>query len=368
MKKRDLAMKLCKEFPSYFQYCLPHTTRKPRLDQESNLVCEHDGVEYHFLDSENNFEKKREQGKFMQTMYLYGDYFGFSHNALEAAAKNRLAGIVTMEIEGVMVLKNTHLEPRYVLVLPDNKELYEERMKDSGYYTKAQISQALSRIEEYSEMNREHPGYFDSTIVCDDEAERYATLKVTVMDYLGLSPPNTTASHSSLFSKESTVDFVHTSKPASGVKLLSSEDKYARQKTQTPMSVSNAFTGAARSPTKGKQRESVSPAAAASFQRRYESTKAALHGITSSSEEQLNKIKTPNSLQSTGIPYTRAYEDLMNSSPNKKEIEHVMSDTGLVPHRISSQYSSSVRESDDELDMSSPLKHFPSTAPALLAT
>ena len=39
-------------------------------------------------------------------------------------------------------------------------------MKDSGYYTKAQISQALSRIEEYSEMNREHPGYFDSTIVC----------------------------------------------------------------------------------------------------------------------------------------------------------------------------------------------------------
>lgn len=324
MKKREFGMRLGKEFPSYFQYCPKHTTRKPRIDQESKLVCEYDGVDYHFLDSEESFEKKREQGKFMQTMYLYGDYFGFSYHSLEAAAKNRLAGVVTLEIEGVMVLKNTHLEPRYVLLLPENKELYEEKMKNSGYYTKAQISQALSRIDEYAEMNRENPGYFDSAIVCDDEVECYNTLKVTVMEYLGLSPPNTTASHSSLFSKESEVDFMHSTAPASGVKLLSSEDKYTRQKTQTPMSVSNAFAGTAKSPTKGKRQESVSPAATASFQRRYENTKAAIHGITSSSQEQLNLIKTPNSQHSAGIPYTRAYEDMMNSSPNKKNVEHVL--------------------------------------------
>ena len=58
------------------------------------------------------------QGKFLQTYAYHGELFGLTIDAIETVAKEGLACVVHMELEGVLTLKNTYFEPRYVLVMP----------------------------------------------------------------------------------------------------------------------------------------------------------------------------------------------------------------------------------------------------------
>ena len=67
-------------------------------------------------------------------------------------------------IQGVLTLKNSYLEPRYVLVLPVNECALERRLLEKGCYNDLQIKDILTRSEMYAEYNRTHPGFFDVAI------------------------------------------------------------------------------------------------------------------------------------------------------------------------------------------------------------
>ena len=58
------------------------------------------------------------QGKFLQTYAYHGELFGLTIDSIEGVAKEGLACVVHMELEGVLTLKNTYFEPRYVLCMP----------------------------------------------------------------------------------------------------------------------------------------------------------------------------------------------------------------------------------------------------------
>ena len=63
-----------------------------------------------------------------------------------------------------MTLKNTYLEPRYVLLLPETRDGHERRLLEKGVYTAEQIRLTLDRAEFYAQFNGEHPGFFDTTV------------------------------------------------------------------------------------------------------------------------------------------------------------------------------------------------------------
>jgi len=63
-----------------------------------------------------------------------------------------------------LTLKNTYLEPRYVLLLPETREGHERRLLEKGVYTAEQVQLTLDRAEFYAQFNGEHPGYFDTTL------------------------------------------------------------------------------------------------------------------------------------------------------------------------------------------------------------
>lgn len=65
-------------------------------------------------------------------------------------------------------LKNTYFEPRYILLVPTDREGYGKRLRRRGLYTREQMDSALSRIDAYVCLNREHPGYFDNVITCGE--------------------------------------------------------------------------------------------------------------------------------------------------------------------------------------------------------
>ncbi|XP_036812968.1 leucine-rich repeat and guanylate kinase domain-containing protein-like isoform X2 [Oncorhynchus mykiss] len=176
--KRELAHKLCREFNDFFGYGTCHTTRGPYFGEE-------DGSDYHFV-TEEDFQNMIHMGKFLQTMQYAGHWYGLSREAIEDVAREGLACCVHMELEGVFSLKNSHFEPRYVLMIPTDKEQYGRRLRTRALYTQTQIDTAVARVDTYVLINRERPGFFDNVIPCDEPVEAYRTLRQVVKDYLGV--------------------------------------------------------------------------------------------------------------------------------------------------------------------------------------
>ncbi|XP_034019585.1 leucine-rich repeat and guanylate kinase domain-containing protein isoform X2 [Thalassophryne amazonica] len=174
--KRELTYKLCEEFSEHFSSGVCHTTRGPYFGEE-------DGHDYHYV-TEEDFQNMILMGKFVQTMQYGGHSYGLSRDTIEDAAREGLACCVHMELEGVLSLKHSYFEPRYILLLPTEVGRYRERLKDRGLYTPAQIDAAVARIELYANTNRQQPGFFDNVIPCDDFEEAYQKLRQVVREYL----------------------------------------------------------------------------------------------------------------------------------------------------------------------------------------
>ncbi|KAL8576945.1 hypothetical protein ACOMHN_024221 [Nucella lapillus] len=184
--KKDLAMKLVDEFADYFGFGISHTTRPPRADEEHTK-------DYYFVTTEK-FEMDIKMGQFIQTSKNNDHWYGLQMEAIEGVARDGLACVVHMELEGVLTLKNTYFEPRYVLVMPLNKEAHEHRLRDRGLYSEEQMEKTLKRADIYAKYNQDHPGFFDMMISSEDIADAYRKLRRLVMDYLGISPSTPDAS------------------------------------------------------------------------------------------------------------------------------------------------------------------------------
>ncbi|XP_070321714.1 leucine-rich repeat and guanylate kinase domain-containing protein [Odocoileus virginianus] len=177
--KRELAHRLCRQFSTYFRYGACHTTRLPYFG-------EGDRVDYHFI-SQEVFDEMQNTGKFILT-YNYGNHkYGLSRDTIEGIARDGLASCVHMEIEGVRSLKHSYFEPRYILVVPMDKQKYEGYLRRKGLFSRVEIEFAVSRVDLYIKINQKYPGYFDAVINADDLDVAYQKLSKLIREYLGFS-------------------------------------------------------------------------------------------------------------------------------------------------------------------------------------
>ncbi|CAI9160681.1 unnamed protein product [Rangifer tarandus platyrhynchus] len=177
--KRELAHRLCRQFSTYFRYGACHTTRLPYFG-------EGDRVDYHFI-SQEVFDEMQNTGKFILT-YNYGNHkYGLSRDTIEGIARDGLASCVHMEIEGVRSLKHSYFEPRYILVVPMDKQKYEGYLRRKGLFSRVEIEFAVSRVDLYIKINQKCPGYFDAVINADDLDVAYQKLSKLIREYLGFS-------------------------------------------------------------------------------------------------------------------------------------------------------------------------------------
>lgn len=178
--KRELAHRLSIHFPDYFGFGISHTTR-PRRPEEAN------GRDYHFV-SMDEFQTLVRSGAFVQTFRKGKHMYGLSLDAIESVAKEGLACVTHMELQGVRTIKATYFEPRYVLILPKTKEEHALRMFRRDIYRKEEIDEVVdSEVKNYVQTDQNHPGFFDMVITVDNLDEAYDRLRQLVMDYLGVS-------------------------------------------------------------------------------------------------------------------------------------------------------------------------------------
>ncbi|XP_022098760.1 leucine-rich repeat and guanylate kinase domain-containing protein-like isoform X2 [Acanthaster planci] len=181
--KNELAHKLVAEFPTYFGYGISHTTRAP-------YTGELDKKDFQFVSS-STFDSKIKQGVFLLTYQSDGHRYGVSQEAIEEVAKEGLACILTMEVEGVLSLKLTYYEPRYILLLPLDQAAHEARLRAVGNLSQENIEQALRETGRYRDIHQDKPGFFDMTVDSSDTTIAFDRCRELVSGYLGLEDSET---------------------------------------------------------------------------------------------------------------------------------------------------------------------------------
>ncbi|XP_009697385.1 PREDICTED: leucine-rich repeat and guanylate kinase domain-containing protein, partial [Cariama cristata] len=179
--KRELTHKICRQFNNFFRYGPCHTTRAAYFGEENRL-------DYYFV-SQETFDKMVKTGKFIATYKYSGHYYGLERDTIESIAREGLATCLHLEIEGVRSLKNTYFKPRYILLVPMNKQKYEGHLRRKGLFSRPEIEEAVSRVDMYIKISQDFPGYFDAVVNTDELDEAFTELSFLVKAYLGLEPP-----------------------------------------------------------------------------------------------------------------------------------------------------------------------------------
>ncbi|NXO02421.1 LRGUK protein, partial [Rhinopomastus cyanomelas] len=176
--KRELAHRICRQFNSVFRFGPCHTTRAAYFGEEN-------GLDYYFV-SQEAFHRMVKAGKFIATYRYSGCSYGLGRDTIESIAREGLATCVHLEIEGVRSLKNTHFNPRYILLVPMHKEKYEGHLRRKGVFSRSEIHEAVSRVDLYIKASQDYPGYFDAVVSTDDLDEAFTELSFLVKAFLGL--------------------------------------------------------------------------------------------------------------------------------------------------------------------------------------
>ncbi|XP_005291914.4 leucine-rich repeat and guanylate kinase domain-containing protein isoform X1 [Chrysemys picta bellii] len=180
--KRELSHRICRQFNNFFRYSPCHTTRASYFGEDNRL-------DYYFI-SQEVFDNMLNMGKFIATYKYSSHYYGLGRETVESIAREGLASCAHLEIEGVQSLKNTYFEPRYILLVPMNKEKYEGHLRRKGLFSRPEIETAVSRVDMYIKINQDFPGYFDAVINMDDYDEAYTQLSLLIKEYLGMVQPS----------------------------------------------------------------------------------------------------------------------------------------------------------------------------------
>ncbi|KAF1450090.1 Leucine-rich repeat and guanylate kinase domain-containing protein, partial [Pygoscelis papua] len=156
--KRELTHKICRQFNNFFRYGPCHTTRAAYFGEENRL-------DYYFV-SQEAFDKMV--------------------NTVSTQFQEQNVAFLCLILKGVRSLKNTYFKPRYILLVPMNKEKYEGHLRRKGLFSRPEIEEAVSRVDMYIKISQDFPGYFDAVVNTDELDEAIAELSFLVKVYLGL--------------------------------------------------------------------------------------------------------------------------------------------------------------------------------------
>jgi guanylate kinase len=158
--KGTLIEMLMKRFPNdQFGFSVSHTTRKPRKGEV-------DGKHYNFTTVEE-MKKQIDEGKFVEYAEVHGNYYGTSVAAVEVVQKENKICVLDIDVQGVMKVKESSLNPRYLFIAPPSMDELEKRLRGRGTETEEAITQRLANAARELEYGQT-AGNFDRIFVNAD--------------------------------------------------------------------------------------------------------------------------------------------------------------------------------------------------------
>ena len=142
-------------------YSVSMTTRPMRPGEK-------DGVDYYFV-SREEFEKRIEEGKFLEHAEFVGNYYGTPLDKLNENLDNGNEVVLEIEVEGASQVKSKMPDAVMIFIAPPSKKALYDRLKRRGTEDESEV---LARI---AKANREFKSaYLYDYIVVNDEVNNAA--------------------------------------------------------------------------------------------------------------------------------------------------------------------------------------------------
>jgi len=175
--KGTLIGMLMKAFPDDFAFSVSHTTRGPREGEE-------DGIHYHFTDAET-IQKDIADGKFVEHATVHSNYYGTSHDSVQAVRKAGKVCVLDIDVQGAEQVRETDLKPYFIFIEPPSMELLEKRLRDRKTETEEKIQLRLENAAKELEYGHTE-GKFDGRVVNDDLEKAFQSFVALMTEWYGL--------------------------------------------------------------------------------------------------------------------------------------------------------------------------------------
>jgi len=122
-----------------FTFSISMTTRKMRPGEV-------DGVDYYFV-SKEEFEKRIEDGNFLEYTYFCGNYYGTPLDKVEEALDAGKELILEIEVNGCRQVKEKMIDAVSIFIVPPTKEALYERLKSRGTESDEKIQERIKKAD-----------------------------------------------------------------------------------------------------------------------------------------------------------------------------------------------------------------------------
>eukprot|EP00468_Gymnochlora_sp_CCMP2014_P002594 CAMPEP_0167763482 /NCGR_PEP_ID=MMETSP0110_2-20121227/13402_1 /TAXON_ID=629695 /ORGANISM="Gymnochlora sp., Strain CCMP2014" /LENGTH=198 /DNA_ID=CAMNT_0007650581 /DNA_START=164 /DNA_END=757 /DNA_ORIENTATION=+ len=173
--KGTLLRMLFSDFDGKFDFCVSHTTRKPRKGEIH-------GKHYYFVDKKK-MEKAIAAGLFVEHASFAGNMYGTSVGSLCEVAASGKVPVLEVDIQGAIQLnEKKDLKPVFCFVKPPSYEQLESRLKHRGTEDPQKIERRLQRAKVELDFIDSADGKFFQIIFVNDKLdESYKYLKTRLL-------------------------------------------------------------------------------------------------------------------------------------------------------------------------------------------
>ncbi|XP_068215276.1 guanylate kinase isoform X2 [Palaemon carinicauda] len=166
--KSTLLKKLLEEFGPHFGFSVSHTTRSSRPGEEH-------GTHYYFV-SKEEMQEAIENGEFIEHAEYSGNLYGTSKKAVDDVSSSGRICILDIDMQGVIQVKDSELQPYYLFIQPPSIEELEQRLRARGTETEESLMRRLETAKKELEYGAKD-GNFDKIIINDNVDEAYEQLR-----------------------------------------------------------------------------------------------------------------------------------------------------------------------------------------------
>jgi guanylate kinase len=138
------------------RFSVSATTRAPRANETN-------GRDYHFVD-DARFDQMIAQGELLEWAEVHGHRYGTPRGPVVKAIDAGFDVVLEIDVQGAIALRESGLPTISIFVAPPSREELEQRLRDRGTETEAQMAKRLAIVEQEMAASRE----YDHVVVNDD--------------------------------------------------------------------------------------------------------------------------------------------------------------------------------------------------------
>lgn len=169
--KSTIRKRIIKDFDN-FKYSVSLTTRKPRIDEETNAE-EENGKEYYFVTPEI-FKENIKNNNFLEYQEVYKDtFYGTLKKDVMNLIDNGINVILEIDVDGALNIKKEYNDTTLIFIKPSSLDELENRLRNRNSDSYKKIEERLEKAK--YEINKSK--YYDYVITSTNKEEDYKKIK-----------------------------------------------------------------------------------------------------------------------------------------------------------------------------------------------